>query len=93
METGNIAEFSLAVGESFEEDDDIAQIETDKATVAWEIVGEEGIIAKIFHPVGSKNIKVGDVVAVYVEEEKDVAAFANVTVRLDITIVQSTFVD
>lgn len=81
METGNIAEFSLAVGESFEEDDDIAQIETDKATVAWEIVGEEGIIAKIFHPVGSKNIKVGDVVAVYVEEEKDVAAFANVTLE------------
>jgi pyruvate dehydrogenase E2 component (dihydrolipoamide acetyltransferase) len=81
METGNIAEFSVAVGESFEEDDDIAQIETDKATVAWEIVGEEGIIAKIFHPVGSKNIKVGDVIAVYVEEAKDVAAFANVTLE------------
>merc|ERR1712127_471570 len=81
METGNIAEFSVAVGESFEEDDDIAQIETDKATVAWEIVGEEGIIAKIFHPVGSKNIPVGDVIAVYVEEAKDVAAFANVTIE------------
>jgi len=78
MEQGNIAEFAGKVGEAFEEGDDIAQVETDKATVTWEIVGEEGVIAKIFHPEGSKNVKVGDVIAIYVEDEKDVAAFANV---------------
>merc|ERR1712019_6560 len=52
MEQGNIAEFAGKVGEAFEEGDDIAQVETDKAVVAWEIVGEEGIIAKIFKPEG-----------------------------------------
>ena len=51
-----------------------ADIETDKATLAWENQ-DEGFIAKILKPSGSKDIAVGTPCAVLVEEEDKVAAF------------------
>lgn len=56
-----------------------AQVETDKATVAFESV-EEGYIAKILMPDGSADVPVGTPVAVLAENEADVKAFESFAV-------------
>lgn len=52
----------------------LAEIETDKATMGFE-TPEEGYLAKILYPGGSKDIPVGKLVCIIVENESDVAAF------------------
>ena len=51
-------------------------IETDKAVIDFEIQ-DEGYIAQILYPDGAKDILLGQVIAILVDEEEDVAAFAN----------------
>merc|ERR1711868_169046 len=75
MEVGTIKSWEVKVGDPFEEGDILCEVETDKAVVAFEAVGVEGYIAAILKPEGSKDIKVGEMVCVVVEEEGDVAAF------------------
>ena len=53
-----------------------AEIETDKATMEFESQ-EDGFMAKIVVPDGTNDVPVGTVVAVMVEEQEHVAAFAN----------------
>merc|ERR1712168_1072030 len=77
MEVGTIKSWEVKVGDSFEEGDILCEVETNKAVVAFEAVGVEGYIAAILKPEGSKDIKVGEMVCVVVEEESDVAAFKN----------------
>jgi pyruvate dehydrogenase E2 component (dihydrolipoamide acetyltransferase) len=52
----------------------LAEIETDKATMGFE-TPEEGYLAKILYTAGSKDIPVGKLVCIIVENEGDVAAF------------------
>lgn len=52
----------------------LAEIETDKATMGFE-TPEEGYLAKILYAAGSKDIPVGKLVCIIVEEEGDIAAF------------------
>lgn len=52
----------------------MAEIETDKATMGFE-TPEEGYLAKIMYAAGSKDIPVGKLVCIIVEEEGDIAAF------------------
>jgi pyruvate/2-oxoglutarate dehydrogenase complex dihydrolipoamide acyltransferase (E2) component len=54
----------------------LAEIETDKATLAFENQ-DEGFVAKILAPAGSKDIKVGQLVAIIVEDAASLPAFAN----------------
>ena len=54
--------------------DVLCGIETDKATVDYEIQ-EEGYLACILYPAGSKDVPLGKVLAILVEEEADIAAF------------------
>ena len=68
--------FKVKEGDEFEEGDVLCEVETDKAVVAFEAVGLEGYLAKIFTPDGTKDIKVGDMVCIVVENKEDVAAFA-----------------
>ena len=56
--------------------DVICGIETDKATVDFEIQ-EEGYLAKILYPAGTKDLPLGTVLAVLVEDEDDIKAFEN----------------
>ena len=51
------------------------EVETDKATMGWE-AQEDGFIAQILLPSGSKDISVGTPVIVMVDEKEAVAAFA-----------------
>ena len=61
-------------GDSIKPGDILAQIETDKATVDFEMQ-EEGFIAKLLFPEGAKNVKLGTVVAIVVDSKEDVAKF------------------
>jgi pyruvate dehydrogenase E2 component (dihydrolipoamide acetyltransferase) len=53
-------------------------VETDKATISWE-AQEEGFVAAILLPGGSKDVPIGTPAAVLVEDKAAVAAFANFT--------------
>ena len=54
----------------------LAGIETDKATVDFEMQ-EEGYIAKLLFAEGTNDIPLGTTIAILVENEADIAAFAN----------------
>ena len=61
-------------GDEIKPGDILAQIETDKATVDFEMQ-EEGYIAKLLYPEGTRDVKLGEVVAIVVENKEDVAKF------------------
>lgn len=52
----------------------LAEIETDKATMGFE-TPEEGYLAKILVPAGTKNVPIGKLVCIIVQDESNVAAF------------------
>lgn len=52
----------------------LAEIETDKATMGFE-TPEEGYLAKILIQAGEKDVPIGKLVCIIVENESDVAAF------------------
>lgn len=54
----------------------LASIETDKAVVDYEMQ-EEGFVAWIGFAEGAKDVPLGTAMAIIVENEADVAAFAN----------------
>jgi len=71
---GNIARWLKKEGEEIGPGQLLAEVETDKATIEWE-AQEEGFLAKILKPDGSKDIAIGEPVYVLCEEESAVAAF------------------
>ena len=78
METGSIVEWGIKVGDEVVEGETaIAEIETDKATITFEATGIEGFVAAILYPEGTKDIKLGEPLFVIVEDEADVAKFAD----------------
>jgi len=76
MEKGNIGTWSKAVGDTIAPGDVLCSIETDKATVDFEMQ-DEGYVAKLLFPEGSKDVPLGVVLAIIVENEEDIAAFAD----------------
>lgn len=71
MNQGNIAKWMKKEGDKIEVGDIICEIETDKATLEFECL-EEGYLAKILAPEGSKDVAVGKPIAVTVEDPKDI---------------------
>lgn len=74
METGTLRSWAKQEGEKVSEGDILAEIETDKATLGFES-GDEGYLAKILLPAGSKDVPVGKLCAIIVENESDIGAF------------------
>eukprot|EP00347_Sterkiella_histriomuscorum_P002343 403368518 len=74
MEKGNIAKWLKKEGDAIKPGDILASIETDKASVDFEMQ-EEGYIAKLLFPEGEKDVKLGQVIAIIVENQEDVAKF------------------
>ena len=68
----------MILGDRLNEGDLLAEIETDKATMGFE-TPEEGYLAKILIPAGSKDVPIGKLVCIIVENAEDVAAFKNFT--------------
>ena len=54
----------------------LCEIETDKATMGFE-TPEEGYVAKIFVEAGTKDIPIGKLLCLIVENEEDVAKFSD----------------
>lgn len=83
METGTIASWSLEEGESFQAGAVLCSIETDKASVDFE-AQDDGVLAKILKQgADAQDIAVGVPICVVVDEEEDVAAFADFVVEQD----------
>ncbi|CAK9828825.1 Dihydrolipoyllysine-residue acetyltransferase component of pyruvate dehydrogenase complex, mitochondrial [Anthophora retusa] len=74
METGTIVSWHKKEGDKLNEGDLLAEIETDKATMGFE-TPEEGYLAKILIPAGTKNVPIGKLVCIIVADEGSVAAF------------------
>ncbi|KAK6264253.1 hypothetical protein SCA6_019687 [Theobroma cacao] len=74
MTEGNIARWLKKEGDKVTPGEVLCEVETDKATVEMECM-EEGYLAKIIKGDGSKEIKVGEIIAITVEEEEDIAKF------------------
>src|SRR5260221_12977469 len=71
MEKGNLAKWLKKEGDKVKPGDGIAEIETDKATMEYEGI-DEGTLAKIVVPEGTKDVPVKAVIAVLAEEGEDV---------------------
>ncbi|QLL31420.1 hypothetical protein HG536_0B02830 [Torulaspora globosa] len=80
MTQGNLAVWIKKEGDKLSPGEVIAEVETDKAQMDFEFQ-EEGYLAKILVPEGTKDIPVNKPIAVYVEEESDVAAFKDFKVE------------
>lgn len=78
MEMGSIVSWEKKEGDKLNEGDLLAEIETDKATMGFE-TPEEGYLAKIMIPAGSKDIPIGKLLCIIVENESDIAAFKDYT--------------
>ncbi|PON47091.1 Dihydrolipoyllysine-residue acetyltransferase component of pyruvate dehydrogenase complex [Parasponia andersonii] len=78
MTEGNIARWLKKEGEKISPGEVLCEVETDKATVEMECM-EEGYLAKIIRGDGAKEIKVGEVIAITVEDEEDIAKFKDYT--------------
>ncbi len=77
MEMGTISKWELKEGDSFGAGSVICSIETDKATMDFE-AQDDGVLAKILKQgPGAVDIPIGAPIGVIVEDEADVAAFAD----------------
>ncbi|KAI5642086.1 biotin-requiring enzyme domain-containing protein [Phthorimaea operculella] len=74
MESGSIVSWEKKEGDKLNEGDLLCEIETDKATMGFE-TPEEGYLAKILIPAGTKGVPVGKLLCIIVENQADVAAF------------------
>uniref|UniRef100_A0A8C6PAH8 Dihydrolipoamide acetyltransferase component of pyruvate dehydrogenase complex n=1 Tax=Nothobranchius furzeri TaxID=105023 RepID=A0A8C6PAH8_NOTFU len=78
MQTGTIARWEKKEGEKISEGDLIAEVETDKATVGFEML-EECYLAKILVPEGTRDVVVGSVICITVDSPDLITAFKDVT--------------
>ncbi|KAK1575836.1 hypothetical protein Q3G72_008775 [Acer saccharum] len=74
MTEGNIARWLKKEGDKIAPGEVLCEVETDKATVEMECM-EEGYLARILKEDGAKEIKVGEVIAITVEDEGDIGKF------------------
>jgi len=70
MEKGNIVRWLKKEGDTISPGDVLCEIETDKAVIAMD-TEEEGILAKILVPDDTKDVAVGQLIALMVEEGGD----------------------
>ncbi|XP_062894237.1 dihydrolipoyllysine-residue acetyltransferase component of pyruvate dehydrogenase complex, mitochondrial-like [Mobula hypostoma] len=78
MQMGTIARWEKKEGDKINEGDLIAEVETDKATVGFESL-EECYMAKILLPAGTRDVPLGTVICITVENAEDVKAFKDYT--------------
>ena len=76
MESGTLVNWVKKEGDEVSEGDVLCEIQTDKATMAFE-APESGFVAKILVPNNTANIPVGKLICVITEESGNVGAFAD----------------
>lgn len=80
MTQGNVGVWQKEVGDKLEPGEALVEIETDKASMDFEFQ-DDGYLAKVLLPAGTKDVAVGKPIGVYVEDEADVSAFADFTLE------------
>ncbi|XP_053416546.1 pyruvate dehydrogenase protein X component, mitochondrial [Nycticebus coucang] len=70
MEEGNIVKWLKKEGEAVSAGDALCEIETDKAVVTLD-ASDDGVLAKIVVEEGSKNIRLGSLIGLMVQEGED----------------------
>lgn len=80
MESGSIVSWDKKEGDRLNEGDLLAEIETDKATMAFE-TPEEGFLARILVPAGTKGVPLGQPLCIIVEEEEDIGKFKDFSIE------------
>ncbi|XP_023118986.2 pyruvate dehydrogenase protein X component, mitochondrial [Amphiprion ocellaris] len=70
MEEGSIVKWLKKEGEAVAAGDALCEIETDKAVVTMES-NDDGVLAKILMEEGSRNVRLGTLIALMVEEGQD----------------------
>ncbi|KAL2076267.1 hypothetical protein ACEWY4_028135 [Coilia grayii] len=78
MQTGTIARWEKKEGEKINEGDLIAEVETDKATVGFEML-EECYLAKILVPEGTRDVPIGAIICITVDSADAIPAFKDFT--------------
>ncbi|KAJ2712033.1 pyruvate dehydrogenase complex dihydrolipoamide acetyltransferase component (E2) [Coemansia spiralis] len=78
MTQGNVGQWQKSVGDKIQPGDVLVEIETDKAQMDFEFQ-EEGYLAQILAPTGTKDLGIDTPIAIVVEDAADVAAFADFT--------------
>ncbi|XP_053125222.1 dihydrolipoyllysine-residue acetyltransferase component of pyruvate dehydrogenase complex, mitochondrial isoform X2 [Hemicordylus capensis] len=76
MTMGTVQRWEKKVGDKLSEGDLLAEIETDKATIGFE-VQEEGYLAKILVSEGTRDVPLGTPLCIIVEKEADIPIFAD----------------
>ncbi|XP_042199857.1 dihydrolipoyllysine-residue acetyltransferase component of pyruvate dehydrogenase complex, mitochondrial isoform X2 [Callorhinchus milii] len=76
MTVGTVQRWEKKVGEKLKEGDLLAEIETDKATIGFE-VQEEGYLAKILIAEGTRDVPLGTPLCIIVEKKSDISTFAD----------------
>lgn len=74
MTEGRLVEWKKLEGQSFEEGEDIASVESDKATMPIS-AREDGFMARIFIQADTPDIPLGQLLAITVEEQQHIQAF------------------
>jgi pyruvate dehydrogenase E2 component (dihydrolipoamide acetyltransferase) len=88
MTAGNIGHWHKKPGDRVVAGDVLCEIETDKATMDFEIQ-EDGFLAKILMPEGMKDAEVGKPLAIFVKRSEDAGKFESWTVAADKKAIES----
>ncbi|KAI9842391.1 MAG: pyridoxine biosynthesis protein [Thelocarpon superellum] len=75
MTEGNIAAWKVKEGDSFSTGDVLLEIETDKAQMDVE-AQDDGVVAKITQPDGTKSVQVGSRIAILAEPDDDLSTLS-----------------
>jgi pyruvate/2-oxoglutarate dehydrogenase complex dihydrolipoamide acyltransferase (E2) component len=78
METGKIIKWHVKVGDEVAPGDLLADVETDKSTMGWEIQ-DDGVIARLLVPEGDVDIATGAGCLVLVDDATGIEAVTNMT--------------
>lgn len=78
MKDGKIIKWNVKVGDKVAAGDCIAEIQTDKSAVGFE-VQDDGYVAQVLGKEGADNIEVGKPIVVITKKKDSVAAFSNFT--------------
>jgi len=73
MEEGTLAKWNVKEGDKVSSGDVICEIETDKATMEFEVI-DEGVMGKILIAEGTEGVKVNQPIAVLLEDGEDMSA-------------------
>ena len=88
MTKGTIAKWNKKEGDKLKAGDILVEVETDKATVGYEVT-DEGYLAKILMPEGAADVNLGIPIAVIVEDPKSVPSFKDFTAQATPAAAQS----